>query len=1110
MSIIEQTPQYSLTYQDDGREEKLQLVVQLPGVESASELDVVVRPTHISIRVPGRYRLELPVDPPVLDRPELLRFVKKKAQLKAIFVVDEAAAAAAQRKPVGAGGTAPPATTEGRTANKATPGAAASAAANGTASARADGADGSTAGGLGLRTSKRGPSSSQVHDSFHDDLLPRPKEQPQQQAQQQPTGASGDKPGSAAASAASNGRASGPGQHAGGAAAGASGNGFHFVFPPAAGTAGAQGPHKVQAPQQSTAAQHHSAPPPQQQQQQQPAPAKPAAAGGASANGSAFAGAPSAQPADLYQNAKHRANAEAAAQWLERALSAARGGDAARAELLLGRATGLVSDDKAAAALLANYNARCDPQHRMPRSVGVDAEDFVGASGGSASSASASPRQQQPRAQAQGTDAKGRPSQPYSFTKPEPERFVPNPGGSGDRAAGATRAATGAGTGTRPSGTAGQEPQAGRGGPAEAQAQGQAKGGKSQARGGASNRPGAAEAKPEPAGGGGSKAGTQQQQQQQQGANTRGAGAGFRPDPKARGPPPRARGAGSGGGAGSDADHGASPERDDGGGSAGGRGGAGGASAPVDRKWDWWFTGTMEALKAALEPYAGPGVLGNVVHGLFYVVYISLTVPHITISFLAALLHWLYEVAGYPEESRGLERYCAKYARWMIGCALATGLPLALLTYMCSFYIWQLGRLVTIFLLFPPMWLAALQTVGLYVLMPNTLKAPLLATLAPVPLLLSIAGTLMWRLVGLAVYYTGHLLAPGRTRAAAFAAAALQSCRSLAWYQAFPAVLLSFIIWLMLAASEANDPSKTKASGGGARKSGAAAGSDDEADGARHGRHGGHGGLHDMASGGRLAPEHVKGATGEIARVLGARDYFAVLGLSSEEAGSLTDEAVKSAYRRTQLRVHPDKAGPDAPGAEQASKRVNEAYTRLQTEAGRKQLLEAMRPSPFGGGAGTTGRGGSTGGAGPSAAGFSPDAFSSFEMPCWGCHGVHEAKVFSTDCSRARYCNECKAHHPAYEHEVWVWEDPNAFLFPERKMLLCVRNMVLDITDMATCCGMFTDAYGKRLRGNTHFVQYRLGGEPPGKGGGGNGSGGGTFRGRGDKAGGKGRKGKRK
>ena len=43
------------------------------------------------------------------------------------------------------------------------------------------------------------------------------------------------------------------------------------------------------------------------------------------------------------------------------------------------------------------------------------------------------------------------------------------------------------------------------------------------------------------------------------------------------------------------------------------------------------------------------------------------------------------------------------------------------------------------------------------------------------------------------MYYVGHLLAPGRTRAAAFAAAALLSCRNLAWYQAFPAVLLSFI-----------------------------------------------------------------------------------------------------------------------------------------------------------------------------------------------------------------------------------------------------------------------------------------------------------------------------
>ncbi|KAG2428814.1 hypothetical protein HXX76_011514 [Chlamydomonas incerta] len=1052
------------------------------------------------MRVPGRFRLELPVDPPVLEKPELLRFVKKKAQLKAVFVVDEAAAAAAAAysKPVGRAGAA--ASAGKGAAPAAAQGAAASAAANSSAVGADVGTGTAAAAG-------RASASRQVHDSFYEDLLPKPKPPSQQQQQQeqqqrpQPTGVSSNQP-SGIAAAGSNGKASGSGQQhaaASAAAGGASSNGFHFVFPPAAGGSGAQG----QKAHQPTAGAQPQAP--SGERLQQPAPKQQPVMPPASANGSAFAGAQPAhpaQPADLYQSAKHRANAEAAGQWLERALSAARGGDAARAELLLGRATGLVAGDKAAAAaLLAEYNARCDPHDRMPRSASVEAE-----ANGSFAPNGAVPPPHQARSQAQGTDASGRPSQPYSFTTPEPERFVPNPGStSGVGAGGARGTAKGAGAGAGAAGTACHQPQADRAGPTAAPGQGQAKSGKSQPRGGTSSKPGATEANAGGAGGAGSSAGAQQQQQQQ-GAHARSEGTGFRPDPKARGPPPRARATGSGGGAGPDADRGASPGHDDGG--YGGRGAS--ASPPAERKWDWWFTGTMEALKSTLEPYAGPGLLGSVVQGMFYFVYISLTIPHVTISFLAALLHWLYEAAGYPEESRGLERYCAKYARWMVGCAFATGLPLALITYACSFYIWQLGRWMTIFLLFPPMWLAALQTVGLYVAMPSTQKAPLLSTLAPVPLLLSIAGTWLWRLVGLAVYFVGHLLAPGRTRAAAFAAAALLSCRSLAWYQAFPAVLLAFIIWLMLAASEANDPTKAKAAGGGGRKAGAAAGSDDEAEGARHGRHG-HSSLHDMSSGGRLAPEHVKGATGEIARVLAARDHFAVLGLSADEADSLTDEAVKSAYRRTQLRVHPDKAGPDAPGAEQASKRVNEAYTRLQTEAGRKQLLEAMRPSPFGGGAGAASRGGTGGGAGPSAAGFGPDAFSSFEMPCWGCHGVHEAKVFSTDCSRARYCTECKAHHPAYEHEVWVWEDPNAFLFPERKMLLCVRNMVLDITDMATCCGMFTDAYGKRLRGNTHFVQYRLGGEG-GKGGGGGGAGGGGtgFRGRGEKAGGKGRKGKRK
>ncbi|GFR44498.1 hypothetical protein Agub_g5761, partial [Astrephomene gubernaculifera] len=275
----------------------------------------------------------------------------------------------------------------------------------------------------------------------------------------------------------------------------------------------------------------------------------------------------------------------------------------------------------------------------------------------------------------------------------------------------------------------------------------------------------------------------------------------------------------------------------------------------------------------------------------------------------------------------------------------------------------------------------------------------------------------------------------------------------------------------------------------------------------------------EVPRGGRLAPEVVRGATGEIARVLSARDYFSVLGLSPEGAEALSDEAVKGAYRRTQLRVHPDKAGPDAAGAEQASKRVNEAYSLLQTAEARKRLLQQMRATTTSStsassaaGAAAAGGGGGGGGTGAAGASYSSASASSAPSPdsvmmhCWRCPDMHEAKLFSMDCSRARFCSECRTHHPAEENDVWIWEDPAAFLFPTRKMLLCLKGVVLDITDMATCCGMFHDPYGKRLPANTHYAQYRIG--PLGSGSKGA-TGGGQFRGRGDK-GGKGRKGKRR
>eukprot|EP00884_Botryococcus_braunii_P014615 jgi/Botrbrau1/23154/Bobra.0041s0006.2 len=84
---LEQTPAYTLNTLDDGRQDRLQLVVQLPGVLSASELEVRLREDLISVRVPGRYDLELPLSCHIKEEAEKLNFVKKKSVLKAEFLV---------------------------------------------------------------------------------------------------------------------------------------------------------------------------------------------------------------------------------------------------------------------------------------------------------------------------------------------------------------------------------------------------------------------------------------------------------------------------------------------------------------------------------------------------------------------------------------------------------------------------------------------------------------------------------------------------------------------------------------------------------------------------------------------------------------------------------------------------------------------------------------------------------------------------------------------------------------------------------------------------------------------------------------------------------------
>ncbi|DBA91791.1 TPA: hypothetical protein ACH3X1_003378 [Trebouxia sp. C0004] len=81
--VIEQVPRYTISHTDDGTQERLQLTVNLPGLTSAADFEVRIERDKFILRSNGRYTLDLPLHPPVEEKPERLQFVKNKALLKA-------------------------------------------------------------------------------------------------------------------------------------------------------------------------------------------------------------------------------------------------------------------------------------------------------------------------------------------------------------------------------------------------------------------------------------------------------------------------------------------------------------------------------------------------------------------------------------------------------------------------------------------------------------------------------------------------------------------------------------------------------------------------------------------------------------------------------------------------------------------------------------------------------------------------------------------------------------------------------------------------------------------------------------------------------------------
>ncbi|KAL6753807.1 hypothetical protein V8C86DRAFT_433672 [Haematococcus lacustris] len=317
--------------------------------------------------------------------------------------------------------------------------------------------------------------------------------------------------------------------------------------------------------------------------------------------------------------------------------------------------------------------------------------------------------------------------------------------------------------------------------------------------------------------------------------------------------------------------------------------------------------------------------------------------------------------------------------------------------------------------------------------------------------------------------------------------------------------------WEQVFGRGAGGPSPTRPAGaaGGRPGSQAGAGRSGSREGAGSGqRERGGGGVGGdevvLADSVQLPVIKVAGSSGEIARILEARNHFAVLDL--DRGCSALD--VKKAYRSKQMATHPDKHQGSA-GAVEASQRVNAANEVLGDEVRRRQYSVALEDEEQYGPRSTR-RGNHHSG---SFAAF--DEFVRESMPppprdslyptidpaaydTWGeapdhafrmacqCGYDHLAiKVPGRTASQARRCkcSQCGVmgrRLPARDNDVW-FECSNSLLLhfnPNRyiKAYRCVGIYVYEVTAWCRCNGLLMDPAGNPAPTDIHYVPFKLGG----------------------------------
>ncbi|KAK9792502.1 hypothetical protein WJX73_001852 [Symbiochloris irregularis] len=210
-------------------------------------------------------------------------------------------------------------------------------------------------------------------------------------------------------------------------------------------------------------------------------------------------------------------------------------------------------------------------------------------------------------------------------------------------------------------------------------------------------------------------------------------------------------------------------------------------------------------------------------------------------------------------------------------------------------------------------------------------------------------------------------------------------------------------------------------------------------------------------------PVSVQGATGEVARVLGAADLWQVL----EVPRSPALDVLKKAKRTKSLAVHPDKLPPATAGAPQAFVRVTQAYEVLSNAQQCRQYIEELRNAA----ADSTHNDASFSRAhstGTDDSFFREDsAPTTYSWPCYEGAVPHTHKIQVTNRNKlsARYCSRCRLKHPARSGDGWL--ESGTFPFSRTRVFVCLDREILDITDLAYCTGLAFDANGELLPADT-------------------------------------------